>query len=86
MKNDIFISYSRHDRDVVFPFVKRIEQELDTTCWVDYEGIESGTQFEEVIMDAIEALKVVLFMLSYNSIDSNGQRKKFFVQKMRAKE
>lgn len=35
----IFVSYSRLDKDVVFPFVKRIEQELNTTCWIDSEGI-----------------------------------------------
>ena len=38
----IFISYSRIDKNIVFPFVKRIEQELSTTCWIDYEGIEIG--------------------------------------------
>lgn len=41
----IFISYSRLDKNIVFPFVKRIEQELNTTCWIDYEGVEGGAQF-----------------------------------------
>ena len=71
----IFISYSRIDKNIVFPFVKRIEQELSTTCWIDYEGIESGSQFEEVIVNAIEESKVVLFMLSDNSINSKWTKR-----------
>ena len=71
----IFISYSRIDKNIVFPFVKRIEQELKTTCWIDSEGIESGSQFEEVIVNAIEESKVVLFMLSDNSINSKWTKR-----------
>ena len=71
----IFISYSRLDKNIVFPFVKRIEQELKTTCWIDSEGIESGSQFEEVIVNAIEESKVVLFMLSDNSINSKWTKR-----------
>lgn len=71
----IFVSYSRIDKNIVFPFVKRIEQELNTTCWIDFEGIESGSQFEEVIVNAIEESKVVLFMLSDSSISSNWTKR-----------
>lgn len=71
----IFISYSRIDKNIVFPFVKRIEQELNTTCWIDSEGIESGSQFEEVIVNAIEESNVVLFMLSASSINSKWTKR-----------
>lgn len=71
----IFISYSRIDKNIVFPFVKRIEQELSTTCWIDSEGIESGSQFEEVIVNAIEESNVVLFMLSDSSINSKWTKR-----------
>ena len=71
----IFVSYSRLDKDIVFPFVKRIEQELNTTCWIDSEGIESGSQFEEVIVNAIEESEVVLFMLSDSSINSKWTKR-----------
>lgn len=71
----IFISYSRLDKNIVFPFVKRIEQELNTTCWIDYEGGEGGAQFEEVIVDAIDSSKVVLFMLSDNSLCSKWPKR-----------
>lgn len=71
----IFISYSRLDKNIVFPFVKRIEQELNTICWIDSEGIESGSQFEEVIVNAIEESSVVLFMLSDSSINSKWTKR-----------
>lgn len=71
----IFISYSRIDKNIVFPFVKRIEQELNTICWIDFEGIESGSQFEEVIVNAIEESDVVLFMLSDSSINSKWTKR-----------
>lgn len=71
----IFVSYSRLDKDLVFPFVKRIEQELNTICWIDSEGIESGSQFEEVIVNAIEESEVVLFMLSDSSINSKWTKR-----------
>ena len=74
----IFISYSRIDKNIVFPFVKRIEQELNTTCWIDFEGIEGGSQFEEVIVNAIDESKVVLFMLSDSSINSMWTRREVF--------
>lgn len=71
----IFISYSRIDKNIVFPFIKRIENELNTTCWIDSEGIESGSQFEEVIVNAIDESKVVLFMLSDSSINSKWTKR-----------
>ncbi len=71
----IFISYSRIDKNIVFPFVKRIEQELKTICWIDSEGIESGSQFEDVIVNAIDESKVVLFMLSDSSINSKWTKR-----------
>ena len=53
--NDIFISYSRHDKEIVLPFVKSIEQKFGAVCWIDLEGIESGSQFEDVIVDTLAA-------------------------------
>lgn len=73
--NDIFISYSRQDQDIVIPFVKSIEQRFGPVCWIDLEGIEYGSQFEDVIVDAIDASKVVLFMLSDNSLVSKWTKR-----------
>ena len=70
-KYDIFISYSREDLHQVEPFVKMIEQKANVKCWIDWTGIESGSQFEDVIVRAIDSVDVVLFFISENSINSH---------------
>ena len=73
--SDIFISYSRHDKEIVLSFVKSIEQKFGAVCWIDLEGIEYGSQFEDVIVDAIDDSKVVLFMLSDYSLESKWTKR-----------
>lgn len=74
----IFISYSRHDKEVVFPFVEQINKALNVECWIDLEGIESGEQFENVIIKAIDECKVVLFMLSDSSLKSDWTKREVY--------
>lgn len=69
-KHDIFISYSRSDLAIVEPFVKDLESSTGVNCWIDWTGIESGSQFEETIIGAINSVDVVLFFLSEQSIMS----------------
>lgn len=64
----IFISYKRLDKEKVFPIVQEIRQKTDIDCWLDLEGIESGDQFQNVIIEAIENADIVIFMLSQNFI------------------
>lgn len=78
MGQDIFISYSRHDKELVFPLVNRINQELGTHCWIDLKGIASGEEFEEVIIKAIEESQIVLFMLSDNSLQSKWTKREVY--------
>lgn len=67
MGGRIFISYSRKDLDAVKP----IKEELESSgfpCWMDLEGIESGSdEFTDYIASAIEQSRVLLFFLSGNS-------------------
>ena len=67
MEGRIFISYSRKDLDAVEP----IKEELEASgfsCWMDLEGIESGSdEFTDYIANAIEKSRVLLFFLSGNS-------------------
>lgn len=70
MKSDIFISYSRADLAEVEPFVKQIEARTGLRCWIDWNGIESGEEFEEKIVSAIDEVKVVLFFVSDHSMAS----------------
>lgn len=70
MKSDIFISYSRNDLAEVEPFVNEIEARTGLRCWIDWNGIESGAEFEEKIVSAIDEVKVVLFFVSDHSMAS----------------
>ncbi len=71
MQIDIFISYSREDKAIVLPFIDKINKEVGTQCWIDLDGIESGEQFENKIIQAIDSAQIVLFVLSDNSLKSD---------------
>lgn len=71
MAREIFISYSRKDLDKVKAIKEEMEQTVGVECWMDLEGIESGSiQFPSVIVESINNCKVFLFMLSINSQSS----------------
>ena len=71
MKHDLFISYSRKDFDVVNDFVKMLKSRIpQLNCWFDITGIESGDEFEDKIISAIDNSEHVLFALSDNSLAS----------------
>ena len=71
MSKEIFISYSRKDIDKVKTIKGQIEMLTGADCWMDLEGIESGSpQFDEVIVRGINDCHVFLFMLSKNSQES----------------
>ena len=68
MDHQVFISYSRRDIDKA----KEITELLDAHSiryWIDQTGIYSGVNYKEVIVDAIDTAKVVLFL---SSVDSNA--------------
>ncbi len=70
MPHDIFISYSRRDLAAVKPIKDELER-LGFSCWMDLEGIESGSEeFTEIIARAIGSSTIVLFCLSTSSQDS----------------
>ena len=73
-KYDIFVSYSRKDIDVVEKLVGDIHAKTNARCWVDWSGIESGERFTDVIINAIENVDIVLFIMSDNSMSSDYVR------------
>lgn len=80
MARDVFISYSRKDKDIVQPFVHFINDAMGRKdcCWIDLKGIESGDEFEDVIMQAIDKSQVVLFMLSESSLKSPWTKREVY--------
>ena len=63
MKHDIFISYSRRDKDVVDDIVDFLKRN-GYTVWIDVTGIESGEAFRGIIVEAIESSGIVIFFSS----------------------
>ena len=65
MYKPIFISYSRKDINRVIPFVKALEKVIgENRIWLDLSGIESGSEFEDRIIKAIDDSEIILFMIS----------------------
>ena len=75
MKYDLFISYSRADIDAVTRIVNDIHTQTNAKCWIDWKGIESGDEFVDVIIRAIDSVDTVVFMLSANAMDSHFVKK-----------
>ena len=86
MKYDLFISYSRKDFDEVKPFVDMLHDRIPTlTCWFDITGIESGDEFEDKIIKAIDNSSYVIFALSENSLKSTWTKDEVIYAKNRGK-
>lgn len=66
MKHHVFISYSRKDEETVAT-IKTMLDEFSIPYWIDKEGVFSGVNYKEVVVDAIEVAKVVIFVSSANS-------------------
>src|SRR4030095_10862542 len=68
---EVFISYSRKDKE----FVRRLDEELkrrDREAWVDWQGIPPGDKWEKTIYGGIEATHTFIFVLTHDSIASEG--------------
>ena len=71
MKEQIFISYKRLDKERVFAIKDIIEKRTGAKCWIDLDGIESDAQFASVIISAILNADVFLFMYSSSHANIN---------------
>ena len=62
-KYDIFISYSRKDFDEVNQIVEMLKSRIPTlNYWFDITGIESGDEFEDKIISAID-IHLIYYLL-----------------------
>ena len=64
MKERIFISYKRANKDIVFKIKDDIEKNVGERCWIDLDDIECDAQFVDVIIKAINEAEIFLFMYS----------------------
>jgi hypothetical protein len=71
----VFVSYSRADKKIVYPLVEKLQKEVGTKFWLDLNGIESGDQFVDRIVKALDKAKFILFMHSTSSLKSEWTKK-----------
>lgn len=64
MKKQIFISYKRDDKELVFKVKKEIIDNTGVDCWIDLIGIESGDGIGGKISKAIDNADVCIYMLT----------------------
>lgn len=69
MTHKVFISYSRKDQEVA-DILCKILKDNDIDYWIDKDGIYSSFNYKEMIVDAIDVSKAVVFISSENSNSS----------------
>lgn len=69
MQHDVFISYSRKDRQIVDEICELLNENR-ISFWRDVREIEPGGKFMGEIVDAIRGCKITLFISSTNSNQS----------------
>jgi WD40 repeat protein len=67
---DVFISYSRKDKDFVLRLHEALQQH-GRDAWVDWEGIPPSAEWMREINAAIEAADTFVFVISPHSVSSN---------------
>jgi TIR domain len=70
----IFVSYSRHDLEVVDCIVGKFEN-AGMRVWIDRDDIKAGKTWRAQIVQAIDTCDAFVLMLSSNSADSDNVRK-----------
>jgi hypothetical protein len=66
----IFISYSTHDQASAEQVCQLLEQR-GITCWIAPRDITPGADYDEEILDAIEATEAAVLILSSNANESH---------------
>ncbi|HBL54515.1 MAG TPA: hypothetical protein DDZ36_01080 [Deltaproteobacteria bacterium] len=71
MSAEVFVSYARTDRERVVELVERMRS-AGIGVWVDEGGIHGASLWGQEIVDAIDASKVMVLMISDSSIASDN--------------
>ena len=71
---DVMVSYSSRDRAQVMQFVQRLRA-AGVAAWIDQGGIDGAQKWGEEIVNAIDACKTVILMISATSMQSENINK-----------
>jgi len=66
---DIFVCYCRRDMDTVTHWVRQLEQR-GYSVWMDLQSVDGATLWAKEIVEAIDACKVLIVMLSKDAVES----------------
>jgi TolB-like protein/Flp pilus assembly protein TadD len=72
--SDVFISYSREDKEKVLELASRLRN-AGVSIWIDQGGIDGAAMWGEAIVHAIESAKVMLLMVTEASVRSHNVAK-----------
>ena len=71
---DVFISYSREDKDKVTALAERLRAS-GVPVWMDVGGIDAATMWSEEIVNALDSAKVLLLMVTPAAVNSHNVAK-----------
>ena len=71
MTADVFISYSREDKDRVTELASKL-REAGVSLWIDQGGIDGAAMWSEEIVNALEDAKVLMLMVSERAVISHN--------------
>lgn len=74
----VFISYSRKDSEIAKGICDTLNK-LSIPYWIDIDGVYSGANFKEMIVNAISSSEIVLFLSSENSNKSDNVAKEISI-------
>ena len=71
---DVFISYSREDKDRVLDLATKLRA-AGVSIWIDQGGIDGAALWGEAIVNALEGAKVLLLMVTESAVRSHNVAK-----------
>ena len=71
MTADVFISYSREDKDRVIELAQKL-REAGVSLWIDQGGIDGAAMWSEEIVHALEDSKVLMLMVTEKAVNSHN--------------
>ncbi len=71
MAPEVMVSYSSLDRPQILQLVKRLRS-AGVAAWIDQGGIDGAQRWGEEIVNAIDACKTVILMISRTAMESEN--------------
>ena len=71
LRPEVMVSYSSRERQQVLQIVQRLRA-AGVAVWIDQSGIDGAQRWSEEIVNAIEACKTILLMVSRTSMQSEN--------------